>query len=94
MQVTDLSLRWLGPTSQLRPSHLNNPPSSLGQAGTRGGGQPTVHQGRSRRLWDILDEIRHRWLVEGALPLHGAKAFISPEGKIHLLRGDRRGSIS
>lgn len=53
-------------------------PSSIG---------PTVHQGGPRRLWDILDGIRLRWLRDGSLPVHGADATITPDGAIHLRHG-------
>ncbi|MBB4920004.1 methyltransferase domain-containing protein [Streptosporangium saharense] len=48
---------------------------------------PTVHQGGPRRLWDVLDEVRHHWLQHGELPLRGAHARITPDGTIHLRRG-------
>ena len=48
---------------------------------------PTVHQGGPRRLWDILDGIRLRWLRDGSLPVHGADAAITPDGAIHLRHG-------
>ncbi|MCC5582021.1 methyltransferase domain-containing protein [Microtetraspora sp. AC03309] len=54
---------------------------------------PTVRQGGPRRLWDILDQIRHQWLVDGSLPLYGAKATITPDGMIRLQRGGWKATI-
>ncbi|GAA2618669.1 methyltransferase domain-containing protein [Actinomadura fulvescens] len=50
-------------------------------------GEVTVHQGGPRRLWDLLDAIRARWLREGSLPVNGARATIAPDGVITLRRG-------
>ncbi|TLP62142.1 methyltransferase domain-containing protein [Microbispora triticiradicis] len=55
---------------------------------------PLVHQGGPRRLWDILDQIRHQWLVDGSLPLYGAWATISPDGAIRLERGRWQATIA
>ncbi|MGW1163590.1 methyltransferase domain-containing protein [Streptomyces sp. NPDC002519] len=41
---------------------------------------PTVHQGGPRRLWDELDRIRTWLVVDGDLPVHGAKVTITPDG--------------
>ncbi|WP_242890847.1 hypothetical protein [Actinomadura litoris] len=46
-----------------------------------------IHQGGPRRLWDLLDEQRDRWLRDGSLPVYGATARIDPDGVIHLRRG-------
>ncbi|GGK91120.1 protein-L-isoaspartate O-methyltransferase [Planomonospora parontospora subsp. parontospora] len=51
------------------------------------GDPPTVHQGGPRRLWDVLEQIRHRQSMAGGLPVYGAKATISPDGVIRLKRG-------
>ena len=51
------------------------------------GEPPTVHQAGPRRLWDILDEIRHDWLSDGSLPVYGAKVTITPDGRTTLSRG-------
>ncbi|MFF5265188.1 methyltransferase domain-containing protein [Actinomadura viridis] len=50
-------------------------------------GTPRVHQGGPRRLWDVLEDIRARWLRDGSLPIYGARAVIDPDGTIHLQRG-------
>lgn len=41
---------------------------------------PTVHQGGPRRLWDELDRIRTWLVVDGDLPIRGAKVTITPDG--------------
>jgi protein-L-isoaspartate O-methyltransferase len=46
-----------------------------------------VHQGGPRRLWDILDDIRHQWVLSGALPVRGADVQIDPDGTCHLTKG-------
>lgn len=46
----------------------------------------TVHQGGPRRLYDLLDGIRWRWVKEGHLPLHGAKVTVTPDGETTLSR--------
>lgn len=55
---------------------------------------PMVHQGGPRRLWDILDDIRHTWLREGSLPVYGADVAITPDGAIHLRRGRWQATIA
>ncbi|MFJ9713901.1 hypothetical protein [Streptomyces sp. NPDC101234] len=50
-------------------------------------GSPTVHQGGPRRLWDILEKIRHRLNREGGLPVYGARVAIDPDGTTTLSRG-------
>ncbi|MCG5217569.1 methyltransferase domain-containing protein [Streptosporangium soli] len=47
---------------------------------------PVVHQGGPRRLWDILDDLRHYWLRNGELPIRGAKVTVAPTGEITLSR--------
>ncbi|MGW4490861.1 methyltransferase domain-containing protein [Streptomyces sp. NPDC004376] len=41
---------------------------------------PTVHQGGPRRLWDELDRIRTWLVVDGDLPIRGARVTITPDG--------------
>ncbi|MFD7013989.1 methyltransferase domain-containing protein [Streptomyces sp. NPDC059928] len=41
---------------------------------------PTVHQGGPRRLWDKLDRIRTWLVIDGDLPIRGAKVTIAPDG--------------
>ncbi len=47
---------------------------------------PTVHQGGPRRLWDKLDRIRTWLVVDGDLPIHGAKVSITPAGAVTFSR--------
>jgi len=54
---------------------------------------PIVHQSGPRRLWDILEDIRHRWVTDGALPLRGANVKIDPDGTCHLTRGNWSATI-
>lgn len=54
---------------------------------------PLVHQGGPRRLWDILDGIRHHWITHGSLPLRGAEARIDPDGTCHLSQGDWHATV-
>ncbi|MGW0184488.1 methyltransferase domain-containing protein [Streptomyces sp. NPDC003362] len=61
---------------------------SWARAYTRPGEQTaTVHQTGPRRLYDELDDIRWWWLRHGELPVHGAKATITPDGTTTLSRG-------
>ncbi|WP_431770896.1 protein-L-isoaspartate(D-aspartate) O-methyltransferase [Streptomyces cucumeris] len=46
-----------------------------------------VHQGGPRRLYDLLDGIRWRWVEYGELPVYGARVTISPDGETTLSRG-------
>jgi protein-L-isoaspartate O-methyltransferase len=54
---------------------------------------PIVHQSGPRRLWDILDDIRHQWILTGALPVRGADARIDPDGTCHLSKGKWHATI-
>jgi len=64
-----------------------HPDGSWARARTAPGeGTATVHQGGPRRLYDLLDEIRRRWLERGELPVYGAQVTISPEGGTTLSR--------
>lgn len=67
---------------------------SWARAGALKDEPPVVHQGGPRRLWDALDEVRHRWLVEGSLPLLGAWVYVDPTGEINLARGSWRARIT
>ncbi|ADI08679.1 hypothetical protein SBI_05559 [Streptomyces bingchenggensis BCW-1] len=48
---------------------------------------PTVHQGGPRRLWTVLERIRHRLNAEGGLPIYGSRVHITPDGACHFTRG-------
>ncbi|MEV0849851.1 methyltransferase domain-containing protein [Streptomyces sp. NPDC049954] len=54
---------------------------------------PEVHQSGPRRLWDALERVRHRLNAEGSLPLYGADALITPDGVVHLSRGQWHASM-
>ncbi|MFI1824847.1 methyltransferase domain-containing protein [Streptomyces sp. NPDC020412] len=54
---------------------------------------PTVHQRGPRRLWDVLERIRTRLNIEGALPLLGARVRITPEGICHFSRGQWNAAV-
>ncbi|MEU5476682.1 methyltransferase domain-containing protein [Streptomyces mirabilis] len=43
-------------------------------------GSPTVHQGGPRRLWNELERIRTWLIVDGDLPVRGARVTITPDG--------------
>ncbi|WP_345097273.1 methyltransferase domain-containing protein [Planomonospora venezuelensis] len=77
-----------------RTARMVHADGSWARATAKGDDPPTVHQGGPRRLWNILDDIRHLWVTEGSLPLHGARAFIRPTGEIHLTRGTWEGVIT
>ncbi|MFC7868012.1 protein-L-isoaspartate(D-aspartate) O-methyltransferase [Streptomyces murinus] len=65
-----------------------HPDTSWARARTAPGeNTATVHQGGPRRLYDLLDEIRWRWLEHGELPVYGARVTISPDGETTLSRG-------
>ncbi|MFF0224753.1 methyltransferase domain-containing protein [Streptomyces sp. NPDC004629] len=46
-----------------------------------------VHQGGPRRLYDMLDAVRWRWLEHGELPVYGARVTIAPDGATTLTGG-------
>lgn len=70
-----------------RTAIMAHPDGSWARATAEGTDRPTVHQGGPRRLWDILDGIRHDWLATGELPVRGARVFITPDGRTTLARG-------
>ncbi|MFB7739950.1 hypothetical protein ACFC08_37640 [Streptomyces sp. NPDC056112] len=53
----------------------------------RGERTTTVHQGGPRRLYDVLEQIRWRWLEHGELLVYGARVTIAPDGETTLSRG-------
>ncbi|MFK0154628.1 protein-L-isoaspartate(D-aspartate) O-methyltransferase [Streptomyces sp. NPDC090493] len=55
---------------------------------------PTVHQGGPRRLWDVLERIRHRLNREGGLPVYGARVRIAPDGALTVSRGSWSVTVS
>ncbi|MER7838448.1 methyltransferase domain-containing protein [Streptomyces sp. NPDC096040] len=54
---------------------------------------PTVHQGGPRRLWDVLEKVRHRLNREGGLPVYGARVSIDPDGTTTLTRGSWKATL-
>ncbi|WP_439679601.1 methyltransferase domain-containing protein [Embleya sp. MST-111070] len=76
-----------------RTAVLVHPEGSWARATAHRFAAPIVHQGGPRRLWRILERIRLRLNVEGALPLYGAHVRITPDGVCHLTRGGWAGTI-
>ncbi|MGH3866221.1 MAG: methyltransferase domain-containing protein [Pseudonocardiaceae bacterium] len=77
-----------------RTAWMLHPDGSWARATSKDGDAPTVHQSGPRRLWDILDDIRHRWLREGSLPIYGATVIITQDGNCHLKRGRWQATIT
>ncbi|MEV5553628.1 methyltransferase domain-containing protein [Nonomuraea wenchangensis] len=73
-----------------RTAWLAHADGSWARAGAYGSEPPEVHQAGPRRLWDLLDDIREHWLLNGALPLYGARVFVWPDGAVGLSRGGWR----
>lgn len=76
-----------------RTAWLLHPDGSWAPATSMDGDAPTVHQSGPHRLWEIVDDIRYRWLREGSLPVYGAAVTITPEGVCHLKRGRWQATI-
>ena len=70
-----------------RTAWLLHPDGSWARATATGDERPTVCQSGPRRLWDLVDDIRHTWLRDGNLPAYGAIVTISPDGSVHLAKG-------
>jgi len=70
-----------------RTAWLAHPDGSWARASAVSDELPEVRQGGPRRLWDIVDDIRHAWLIDGGLSAYGAAVTISPDGGIHLGKG-------
>ncbi|MGH4005419.1 MAG: methyltransferase domain-containing protein [Pseudonocardiaceae bacterium] len=77
-----------------RTAWMLHPDGSWARATSVDGDAPTVHQSGPRRLWDIVDDIRYRWLRDGSLPVYGATVTITPDGVCHLTRGRWRVTVS
>jgi protein-L-isoaspartate O-methyltransferase len=71
-----------------------HPDGSWARATSINGDMPVVHQSGPRRLWDILEGIRYRWLRDGSLPVYGATVTITPDGACHLKRGRWQATIA
>jgi len=76
-----------------RTAWMIHPDGSWARATATGDQTPAIHQSGPRRLWDILDDLRHAWLRNGSLPAYGAKATITPDGAITLTRGHWQATI-
>lgn len=76
-----------------RTAWLLHPDGSWARATGTGDGPPVVHQAGPRRLWDIVDDIRHAWLTDGKLPAYGATVTITPDGSVQLTRGRWQATI-
>ena len=70
-----------------RTAWLLHPDGSWARAAATGDDAPAVVQSGPRRLWDLVDEIRHAWLAEGRMPVYGAVVRIDPDGGVHLRKG-------
>ena len=70
-----------------RTAWLMHPDGSWARATAPADDRPIVHQSGPRRLWDVMDDLRHAWLRDGRLPAYGASVTISPDGSVHLKRG-------
>lgn len=77
-----------------RTAFMLHADGSWARAVQRGDHPPTVHQSGPRRLWDLLDDLRHTWLRDGSLPVYGAKATVAADGTIHLRRGRWQATIA
>ncbi|MEW2129815.1 protein-L-isoaspartate(D-aspartate) O-methyltransferase [Streptomyces sp. NPDC005435] len=70
-----------------RMTWMLHPDGSWARARTTPGERTaTVHQGGPRRLYDILDQIRRRWVETGQLPVYGAKVTVTPDDETTLAR--------
>lgn len=76
-----------------RTAWLLHPDGSWARATATADEPPAVRQSGPRRLWDLADDIRHTWLTEGKLPAYGALATITPDGSIHLKKGNWQATI-
>jgi protein-L-isoaspartate O-methyltransferase len=83
-----------GEDGEARTAWMLHSDGSWARATGHTGERPEVHQGGPRRLWDLLDDIRHRWLTDGSLPLYGARVRVDPDGVIHLRRGKWQHTIT
>ncbi|MGX2996078.1 methyltransferase domain-containing protein [Streptomyces sp. JNUCC 64] len=72
---------------------LTHPDGSWARATADWTDPPEVHQSGPQRLWDTVERIRTWQLAEGALPLYGATARVTPDGVVHLSRGRWRASL-
>jgi protein-L-isoaspartate O-methyltransferase len=76
-----------------RTAWLLAPDGSWARAIATGDEPPAVLQSGPRRLWDLVDDIRHAWLTDGRLPAYGALVTITPDGGITLKKGSWHAEI-
>ncbi|WP_223185735.1 methyltransferase domain-containing protein [Streptomyces sp. CBMA152] len=81
-----------GPDGQ-RTAWLVHPDGSWARACAHHFDNPTVHQTGPRRLWDALERIRTRLNTAGGLPVYGVPLTITPDGTVHLKRGNWAATI-
>lgn len=74
-------------SGRTRTAYLVHPDGSWARASAAWTDPPEVHQSGPQRLWDALERIRNRLNSEGGLPLYGADVRITPDGIVHLSRG-------
>jgi hypothetical protein len=60
----------------------------------QGPGSPRLPANGGPRLWDLVDDLRDRWLAEGSFPVYGAAAMIEGDGTVRLARGTWRATIA
>ncbi|THA32362.1 methyltransferase domain-containing protein [Streptomyces sp. A1277] len=78
---------------QTRTAYLVHPDGSWARASAEWADPPEVHQSGPRRLWTAVERIRNRLMIEGALPLLGARVQITPDGVCHFTRGGWTASL-
>ncbi|GAA4239243.1 methyltransferase domain-containing protein [Actinomadura meridiana] len=87
LTAPDIQHRFEQRPDQRRTAWMFHADGSWARATGHRGDPPTVHQAGPRRLWDVLEAIRHRLNMSGELPVRGARVTINPEGTITLHRG-------
>jgi len=70
-----------------RTAWMLHPDGSWARSAALGDEPPVIHQAGPQRLHDVLDRLRSDWLRDGALPAHGARVTISPDGGLTFRRG-------
>ncbi|PRY00602.1 protein-L-isoaspartate(D-aspartate) O-methyltransferase (PCMT) [Allonocardiopsis opalescens] len=77
----------------VRTAWMVHADGSWARATGRRGERPVVHQSGPRRLWELLDGIRHDWVADGYLQVYGATVRIDPDGTAHFARGRWRATL-
>ncbi|MCM2420318.1 methyltransferase domain-containing protein [Streptomyces sp. RKAG293] len=94
LSVTAPGIEHVYRSGEQRVAIMAHPDGSWARATAAGTERPTVHQGGPRRLWDLLDEIRSHWLINGELPVRGARVIIKPDGRTILARGNWQAELA